>query len=196
MVFPLPFVVNSVFSTREQRCLRLKDENCDSWWRWYRVQTHVCVGRLIEGIVWFLSPLCFSLWRPVKLALGGRRRKKKERRRKHNNAYGRTGGAEEGTRVAMERRHLGRKKEGVYAHRLKRWEDRQKRRGGGWMCGGSSSVSVCECHSPSACQTSVTDRKPTQPLCCWGLSLNRCTFFTLTHRLMIQYIRICVRVCV
>lgn len=79
------------------------------------------------------------------------------------------------------------KKEGIYAHRLKRWEDRQRR-------GECVEEAVCECQSSSGCQTSVIDHKPTQPSRCWGLSLNRCTSFTFAHIYLYTLIQ-CIHVC-
>lgn len=119
-------------------------------------------------------PQRFSLWRPVKLAIS------------ENNMHRRIGG--EGGKESGDRKTAFRKKrEGVYAHCLKRWEDRQRR-------GECVEEAACECQSSSACQTSVIDHKPTQPLRCWGLSLNRCTSFTLSHIFLytlIHYIHVC-----
>lgn len=120
MVFSA-FVVNSVFSTGEQRCLRLKDKNCDNWWRWYRVQTYVCVGCLIEEIVWFLS-LCVSLSEDLSSLQSA----------KTTCIEGLE--EQEGKRVEMERQRLGRKRGSL------RPPPKEMRRQAeeGRMCGGSS----------------------------------------------------------
>lgn len=174
MVFSA-FVVNSVFSTLEQRCLRQKDENCDNWWRWYRVQTYVCVGCLIEEIVWFLS-LCVSLSEDLS-----------------NSQSAKTTCIEgfeeqEGREWRWKERHLGRKRREFTPTA---WRDEKTGRGGERMCGGSS-VLVPELISLS----NIRYRPQTHTAIALLRSITWQVHFLHLHThfsyTLIQYIRVCV----
>lgn len=139
--------------------------------------------------------LCFSLWRPVKLALSETHTHKHTHAHAHTqNAHWRTGGAG-GKESGDGKTAFRKKKERSLRPPPEEMRRQAERGGGGWrkLCACVNAhmcLCVSECQSSSGCQTSVIDHKPTQPSCCWGLSLNRCTSFTLTDLLlMIQYIR-------
>lgn len=146
------FVVNSVFSTREQRCLRLKDGNPR------RPMEPVCVGCLID------SSLCLSALlrsaKPVKLAIGAKKKKttciealdEREGRTKKTNEW-------RWKDSVLEER----KGERFFFFLRPPPKEMRRQAEEGGEC---VEEAVCERQSSSACQTSVIDHKPTQPSLC------------------------------